>query len=150
VAVEHGLERAVGFGGGDVDGGRHREAERRSELKRHVQEPAGEALLLLRDAFGCGDRERAVGQREREPDEDHRRQHLHVAPVETERQEQRVSRRCQQRPGQNHRHGAEAVHEARGEGWREHGVDAGDQERQYGAPGRTVASYPGPERLRRR
>ena len=77
-----------------VDRRHDREHERPAELERRVHEPAGEPLLLRRDAGRGGDVERPEGEREAEAREQERRQQRErVARVEADREEQDVRRR---------------------------------------------------------
>src|SRR5213595_3117864 len=65
VAVKQGLGGAAIARGRDVDGGDRGQAEGGAELEGGVEEASREALLLLVDAVGGDDGERAVGEGER-------------------------------------------------------------------------------------
>ena len=63
IAVQHVLRTAAVLGVGEVDCGRHGEEQRRAELDRGLDEPAGDPLLVLGDAVGRGDVQGAKGLR---------------------------------------------------------------------------------------
>ena len=75
-----------------IDRRHDRQRERAAELEGRVEQAAGEALLLRRDAARGRDVERPEREREAEAGEQERRQHRgRVARVEPDRQEQRVA-----------------------------------------------------------
>ena len=89
--------------------GHDREPDRAAELERRAHEAGREALLVVGDAAGGGHVHRRVGEREAQPEQQHRGEDRDgVRRARVDRDEQRVAGHERQQPARDQRRGADA------------------------------------------